>query len=101
MDNDKLVGVVIVLGLAIVGSYIKMKNYVDNQNDYVNFGLQSDVNGPSTMVPAGFLNPIATHAAPRMYVMGGTGSSPNRNPGESWLQGGGASITNTTGRWAA
>ena len=102
MPNTKmLTGALLVVGLSVFASHFLLKKQIAAAADYNLFGYQSPQNGPSTIVSAGYLTPIATHAAPRMYVQGGEGSSPNTNPGESWIQGGGSVVTSTTGRWAA
>ena len=102
--DKKLVGAIAVIGLGGIAGWFLAKNYVDSEiQEAYNRNLWGTIdvaNSPAAPVSAAYLTPPATLAAPRMYVVGGAGSNPNRNPGESWLQGGGASITNTTGKWA-
>lgn len=104
VDNKKLTGAVCIVGLSVLASYLMLKNYVDRsiENAYQtnSYGENSAANSPTSLVGADFMTPVATIAAPRMYVAHKPGAEPSANPGESWLQGGGASITNSTGRWA-
>lgn len=99
--DKKLVGAIMVVGLSVIASHFLLRNQINKGIEYQQFGSQSTANGPATITSAGFVTPVATHAAPRMYVKSGAGADGPGNPGESWLQGGGSSVTNSTGRWAA
>jgi len=99
-DNKLLIGAVIAVGLVTVYNFYWTKLAIAHA--FAVAGGATDVaNNPQSLVDADFVSPVATHAAPRMYVNSGNGSNGHDNPGESWIQGGGSSVTNTTGRWAA
>lgn len=98
MDNNKwLTAAVAALGVGLVYNYMWTSKVSSNAYDDAQSGnVQSTLYYSLNMI-----SPVATVAAPRKYVSHNPGSGPPGNPGESWRQGGGASITNTTGRWAA
>jgi hypothetical protein len=89
-SDKRLLGGMIIIGLALAYNFIWTKQYVKHTSG----GAWNTINEPSSLVDSGFLSPVGTVAAPRMY----TGMS---QPSEGWEQGGGSSVTSSTGRWAA
>jgi hypothetical protein len=101
MNSKHLTGAVIAIGIAVIASHFVTRGQIKRAYNINQFGVVSAANGPATPVSAGYLRPPGVWVAPRMYVGNNPGASPLSNPGEDWIQGGGSSVTSTTGRWAA
>ncbi len=92
MDDRKwLTLAVALLGVGLAANFIWTKAQIVN----LPYGGATDTaNSPQSLVDADFVSPVGVFAAPRMYTGAG------HEPSQSWVQGGGSSVTSSTGRWA-
>ena len=92
MLNSKfLAGGLAIVGLAVIASHFLLRNEMAKGTTVTTTDVTTN---PTPTTSSNWLAPIASTAAPRMFV-GGRGA-----PGGDWAQGGGSSVTSSTGRWA-